>query len=284
MPQKTTLEANGLAEADVRDTTVTLPEGVELSPAAANGLEACSEAQIGFTGLQPDDADERIRHEQAVVSGCVEGGARAYQDAAADRMNWKARCTWRSPAPNGGSRQEPVRVARGVVYRRGRPGVGCAREARGEGRTERRLRCGSRRRSRTRRRCPLKTSSWNCSVVRRASVSTPALCGDYGDRSGVHAVVGHWHGEPVLSPAEEFEITSGANGGGCPGEPAWGSRRGLTRRARHVRRARSRASQLELSRPDGDQALSSVSMHLPPGVAALLSSVKLCEEPQAASG
>ena len=33
---------------------------------------------------------------------------------------------------------------------------------------------------------------------------------------------------------------------------------------------------LELSRPDGDQALSAVSMHLPEGVAAMLSSVELC--------
>ena len=33
----------GLAEADVRDSTITLPAGVELSPSAANGLVGCSE-------------------------------------------------------------------------------------------------------------------------------------------------------------------------------------------------------------------------------------------------
>ena len=40
---------------------------------------------------------------------------------------------------------------------------------------------------------------------------------------------------------------------------------------------------LELTRPDGDQALSGLTMHLPPGVAALLSSVELCSEAQAAA-
>ena len=57
VPQQSTLEAGKLAEADVRDTTVTLPQGVELSPSAANGLEGCSEAQIGFTGLNQATPD-----------------------------------------------------------------------------------------------------------------------------------------------------------------------------------------------------------------------------------
>ena len=45
VPQGPTLEANpqGRGEADVRDTTVTLPSGVQVNPSAANGLAACSE-------------------------------------------------------------------------------------------------------------------------------------------------------------------------------------------------------------------------------------------------
>jgi hypothetical protein len=43
-------DPNGLAEADLQNVSVTLPAGMEVSPSAANGLEACSEEQLGVSG------------------------------------------------------------------------------------------------------------------------------------------------------------------------------------------------------------------------------------------
>jgi len=45
--------AEGPANAALRDAVVTLPAGVVLSPSAANGLEACTEAEVGIGSEEP---------------------------------------------------------------------------------------------------------------------------------------------------------------------------------------------------------------------------------------
>jgi len=42
------------AEANLKDTTVTLPPGLVINPSAANGLGGCAEAQLGFTSKEGD--------------------------------------------------------------------------------------------------------------------------------------------------------------------------------------------------------------------------------------
>jgi hypothetical protein len=42
------------AEANLRNSVVTLPAGMTINPSAANGLGACSETQFGFTGREGD--------------------------------------------------------------------------------------------------------------------------------------------------------------------------------------------------------------------------------------
>ncbi len=46
-------DPNGLATPDLKDATVTLPQGVVLNPSQANGLQACSDAQFAQDSTEP---------------------------------------------------------------------------------------------------------------------------------------------------------------------------------------------------------------------------------------
>ena len=61
LPQAANDDPDGLAEADLRDAVVRMPEGMTLNPAASDGLAACSPAQIGLqspVGQAPPVFDE----------------------------------------------------------------------------------------------------------------------------------------------------------------------------------------------------------------------------------
>ena len=49
VPQEEALNPKGLAPSDVRNITVTLPQGVALNPAAGDGLQACSQEQVALS-------------------------------------------------------------------------------------------------------------------------------------------------------------------------------------------------------------------------------------------
>ena len=118
VPQDVDLASEGLAEATVKNTTVTLPEGVSLAAGGADGLESCAEEQVGL------DND--------VLPSCPECGEDRDGD---DHDAAAAEPAGRRGVP-GAAEREPVRVARRAVSRRAGPGLGSADQARGGSRTE----------------------------------------------------------------------------------------------------------------------------------------------------
>ncbi len=109
----------------------------------------------------------------------------------------------------------------------------------------------------------------------RASQSTPDHCGTY-QASASFLASSTTAAHPVtVTSSPEFAITSGPNGGPCPGAVLPFS----TPVKAGVPDTKGGAFSpfvVTLERPDGNQALKSITVHEPPGAAAMLSSVTPC--------
>ena len=274
VPQKTTLEANGLAEADVRDTTVTLPAGVELSPAAANGLEGCSEEQIGYVGL---NAQTQTQEFTPARPSCPDASKVGIVHIKTPLLSHELEGTVYLAAQDA----NPFDSLIALYIVAEDPVSGVLVKLAGEGKLDE----GTLRVATTftnAPQVPFEDLKIDLFGGPRGSVSTPALCGNYG----TEAAFTPWSGTgPVSlsSPPGEFEISSGASGAGCASNPQPFSP-GFDAQSTTVKAGAFSTFALEITRPDSDQAVSGLAMHLPPGAAGMLSSVKQCPEPQASQG
>ena len=270
VPQDASLTAGGIGEANVKDTVVALPEGVQISPAAADGLLACSTSQIGFTGVEPGtgtnlftpgvgscpDASKigTVEIKTPLLPEPVEGGVYL----AAQEAN-----------PFGSL------IAMYIDAENAKEGV--AIKLAGEVKLD-----------------PVTgqivTTFTNTPQVLfeeaklhffggvRAPLSTPPLCGSYTSSGSITP----WSGNAPARLSSTFDVTTGPNGSPCasprPFQPGFNA--GTT----SVQAGGYTPLTMTLSRPDADQQLGKLSVVFPPGVSSALRGVKLCEEPQAATG
>ena len=292
LPQAGTLTPEGLAEADLRDATVTLPAGVTLNPAAANGLQACSEQQIGYEGppsepdpLEPGAAQPLPLSRAGRLSRGLQIGQRADQDAAALR-NPTGSVYLAEPAPNGETGHNPFDSLIALYLTAESETLGLNVKLAGQGMLD--PNTGQIKTSFTNTpQVPFEQLSVHLQGGPRGAIATPARCQAY-TTEGLFTPWSQPENEPRPYPArshperpgEEFQITSGPAGAPCPTgslpfAPTFQA--GST----SARAGAFTSFSLQLDNPDGDQPLWAT-MHLPAGVAALLAHVTPCPEPQAA--
>ncbi len=284
--QEGTLSPEGLGDSDVEAASVTLPAGMTLNPSAANGLEACSEAQIGYQGTAGQDpldpgAKAPLSFSEEPIScpqGSKLGVVHIKTPLLAKELSGSVYLA--EPAPQGEANKNPFGSLIALYIVAESQALGLRVKLAGEGSID----PSTGQVTTTFKdipQVPFSELSLRLFSGPRASLSTPSLCGDYRTSasftpwSGAEAV-------SVLSPEGELQITEGQGGDPCPQTEPFAPT--LSAGSQNPQAGAFSSFSLSLERPDGNQPLSALSVHLPQGAAAMLASVSPCGEPQAAQG
>jgi hypothetical protein len=271
VPQESTSNQLGLGEADVRDTTVTLPAGVQISAAAADGLQACSLTQIGL-----DNAEK---------PSCPNAAKLATVHIATPLLEHELEGAVYLAAPQNfaGIPENPFSSLIAMYLVAEEPETGVLIKL--AGKVEPNPVTGQLTTTfENTPQLPFSDLKLEFFGTDRAPLATPALCGTYATSSSFTP----WSAASPAGPSEvahppaSFQITSGPAGSPCanplPFNPSLQS--GVT----NINAGSFSNLTTTLSREDGNQQIQQVTLHYPPGLSGLLSGVKLCGEAEANAG
>jgi len=265
------------AEAAVKQTTVTLPPELQLNPAAANGLAGCSLDQIGYTKRNAvTETDEFTNSPATCPDGSKVGTVRVHAPDLADDLEGFVYLA--SPQNFADSLpQNPFQSLVALYIAAESPVSRVLVKLAGEVQVnEQNGQITSTFRNTPQ--VPFEDFKLDFFDGPRASVSSPPLCGSYASSAGFSP----WSGTGDVASAANFSIATGPGGGACsnpqPFTPAF------VAGSRNLQAGAFTTFTVDIGRHDSDQAVQGVSMHLPPGIAGMLSKVALCPEPQASQG
>ena len=279
VPQEVTLAAEGLAEADVKDTTITLPKGMQVNPAAAGTLEACSEADIGFerydettrqTFFHEETEQERLG--EAPYQECPEGSklgtVKITTPLLSEPLEGAVYQAAQDANPFGSL------LALYVVAEDKKAGV----RVRLAGKVEANPSTGQLVSTFDQTpQLPFEEFDLKFFGGNQAPLATSS-CGAYRTETSIEP----WSGNPAATPFSEFDVTAGPDGTPCPDPGPFAP--SFTAGTIDNQAGAFSPFTLTLTRKDGEQTLGSLDMTLPPGLAGILSSVAQCGEAQANAG
>ncbi len=271
VPQESTVNPAGLGEADMRNTSVTLPAGVQVSPSAADGLQACSLAQIGLHN------DEKPSCPDASKIASVRVATPLLEHELEGAVYLADQQTFGAPMENPFESlialylvvEEP---ARGVLVKLA--GSVSPNPVSGQLTTT----------FEDVPQFPVSDVKLELFGTARAPLATPALCGTYTTTTAMlpwSAKEPAGAGE-VAEPSSSFQIVSGPGESACsdplPFAPS------LTADVTNIQAGAFSPFTMTMSREDGSQQLQGLQLNLPPGLQGIIPSVTPCEEPQADEG
>jgi hypothetical protein len=257
LPQEGLLSTEGLANADIKNTTLALPAGLVINPGQAAGLGACQEAdarvhvedaspacpassQVGTTEIElPILKDKLVGHVYVLQSNPPD--LRLLVAAEADGVVVKLVIAVHLDEQTGRLTATLVETPQ----------------------------------------APVSDFKLTFSGGAQAALATPTTCGSYG----ASADFTPWSSpfSPDALAQASFEIDSGPGGAACPAGALPFSPT-LTAGATTDQAGGYTSFSLLLQRADGQQRISTLSFQTPEGLLGMISKVPLCGEPQAAQG
>ncbi len=257
--QEASLNPTGLADSTVRDTTVTLPAGVGLNPAGADGLSACTTGEIGL-----ESPGEQTCPESSKV-GTVE----IHTPLLPEPLVGAAYLATQNANPFGSLvalylvAYDPVAGVRVKLAGEVKPDLVTGQLVSTFKETPQ---------------LPFEELNVHFFGGSRAPLGSPALCGSYTTT----ASIAPWSGREPSQSSSEFDIASGPNGTPCESPLPFAPE--LTAGTTSIQAGGFSPFTMTMSREDGNQNLQSIQLHMPPGLLGTLSGVALCPEPQADAG
>jgi hypothetical protein len=249
----------GLSEAELKNAVVTLPAGTTVNPSSANGLGACSPAQVDLSGPEPAGCPEssKVGTVEAVtpvldhpVKGAVylaEQGNNPFGSLIALYLTISD--------PQTGT---VVKVAANVELD---PQTGQLRTVLDNSPQ-----------------LPFEDLKLDFFGGARASLVTPPSCGTFTTASDLTPWSAPYAND--ATPSDSFAITSGVGGAGCGNGFAPSFSSGTVNNQAGAFSPFSTT----IVRSDQEQNLAGVTVTTPPGLLAILKGVERCPEPQASQG
>lgn len=298
MAQAGLVAQGGLAESALRETTVALPRSMQLNPSAANALEACSAFDFGslpvgeseggrlVEGLDEQGSEDEFQtadeHFTTGPSDCPDaakvGTVNITTPLLEGELTGSVYLAAQNTDPFGGAEGDTEKAPLALYLTAEDPSAGVLVKLAGEVKVNRATgQLTSTFRSAPQ--VPFSDLELHFFGGPRGALSTPPLC---SSSYTAEATFTPWSGAPAATRSPGFEITAGAGGGACPPSPLPFDP-AFTGGASNTQAGGFTPFTVTVGQADGAQPLERIDLHLPAGIAALISSVTPCPEAQVAA-
>jgi hypothetical protein len=244
----------GRATSTLKSAVVSLPEGVTINPAAGDGLEACSPAQVGFETTKPSACPDAAKIGSAEVE--VPALEKTLNGSVYQRTPEEGKLFrfWLVTDEQGVHLKLPAEIEANPLTGQlttvfdGIPSLGGLPQV------------------------PVAAFKLHVFGGPRAPLAAPASCGTYQ----THYEFTPWSGKPATVGDTPMQITQGCGKGGF--SP------GLIAGTRGASAGKFSPFTMTLTRQDGEGNPKTLSLHMPQGLLAKLGGVPLCSDTDAATG